>query len=59
MTTFVKNGIEVSMPEESEKTKQNMIIAAEFMARMILKYGKTVEAKIKAKAREEQESLRE
>lgn len=57
MTTFIKNGVEVSMPDESEKTRQNMVIAAEFMARMILKYGKTVEAKIKA--REEQESLRE
>ena len=49
MTTFVKNGIEVEMPEDDEKSRQNMIIAAEFMARMIRKYGKTVLAKIEAK----------
>lgn len=49
MTTFVKNGIEVVMPDEDEKSRQNMIVAAEFMARMIQKYGKTVLAKIEAK----------
>ena len=37
MTTFMKNGIEVCMPEDDEKSRQNMIIAAEFMARMIQK----------------------
>lgn len=46
MTTFTKNGIEVYMPEEDEKSRQNMIVAAEFMARMIQKYGKKVLAKI-------------
>lgn len=51
MTTFMKNGIEVCMPEDDEKSRQNMIIAAEFMARMIQKYGKKVLAKIEEKER--------
>lgn len=49
MTTFMKNGIEVEMPEDDEKSRQNMIIAAEFMARMIRKYGDKVLAKIEGK----------
>ena len=51
MTTFMKNGIEVCMPEDDEKSRQNMIIAAEFMARMIQKFGKKVLAKIEEKER--------
>lgn len=51
MTTFMKNGIEVCMPKDDEKSRQNMIIAAEFMARMIQKYGKKVLAKIEEKER--------
>lgn len=51
MTTFMKNGIEVCMPEDDEKSRQNMIIAAEFMERMIQKYGKKVLAKIEEKER--------
>lgn len=51
MTTFIKNGIEVCMPDDDEKSRQNMIIAAEFMARMIQKYGKKVLAKIEEKER--------
>jgi hypothetical protein len=39
------------MPEDDEKSRQNMIIAAEFMARMIQKYGKKVLAKIEEKER--------
>ncbi len=54
MTTFTKNGIEVCMPEDDERTRQNMIVAAEFMARMIQKYGKKVLAKL-----EEQEQVQE
>lgn len=53
MTTFTKNGIEVCMPEDDEKSRQNMIVAAEFMARMIQKYGKKVLAKIEEKERME------
>ena len=53
MTTFMKNGIEVCMPEDDEKSRQNMIIAAEFMARMIRKYGEKVLAKIEAKEKME------
>jgi len=51
MTTFTKNGIEVCMPEDDEKSRQNMIVAAEFMARMIQKYGKRVLVKIEEKER--------
>ena len=39
------------MPDDDEKSRQNMIIAAEFMARMIQKYGKKVLAKIEEKER--------
>ncbi len=49
MTTFTKNGIQVCMPDDDEKSRQNMMIAAEFMARMIQKYGKKVLAKIEEK----------
>lgn len=55
MTTFMKNGIEGEMPDDDEKSRQNMIIAAEFMARMIKKYGKTVLAKIESKEKQEEE----
>ena len=51
MTVFEKNGIEVYMPDDDEKSRQNMIVAAEFMARMIQKYGKKVLAKIEEKER--------
>ncbi|MBO6127680.1 MAG: hypothetical protein J6P79_02135 [Pseudobutyrivibrio sp.] len=53
MTTFIKNGIEVELPDDDEKSRQNMIIAAEFMARMIRKYGEKVLAKIEAKEKME------
>lgn len=53
MTVYKKNGIEVCMPEDDEQARQNMIIAADFMARMIQKYGKKVLAKIEAKERAE------
>lgn len=49
METFIKNGIEVEMPDDDEKSRQNMIIAAEFMARMIQKYGQRVLEKIEKK----------
>lgn len=49
MTNFMKNGVEVEMPDDDEKSRQNMIIAVEFMARMIRKYGKTVLEKIEVK----------
>lgn len=52
VTTFMKNGIEVEMPDDDEKSRQNMIIAAEFMARMIRKYGDRVLAKIEAKEKQ-------
>lgn len=56
MTVFMKNGIEISMPEDDERARQNMIIAADFMARMIQKYGKKVLAKIEARERAEAEA---
>lgn len=54
MTTFIKNGIEIEMPDGDEKSRQNMIIAAEFMARMIRKYGDKVLAKAEAKEKLEE-----
>ena len=59
MTVFMKDGVEICMPEDDEKSKQNMIIAAEFMARMIQKYGKTVLAKIEERERLEAEARNE
>lgn len=49
----MKNGIAVEMPEDDEKSRQNMIVAAGFMARMIRKYGDKVLAKIEAKEKQE------
>ena len=57
MTTFTKNGIEVCMPDDDEKSRQNMMIAAEFMARMIQKYGKKVLAKIEVEEKEKLEAV--
>lgn len=59
MTTFTKNGIEVCMPKDDEKSRQNMIVAAEFMARMLQKYGKRVLAKIEEKERAAADALPE
>ena len=55
MTVFEKNGVEVSMPPMDKTAKLNMERCAEFMARMIQKYGKKVLAKIEAKERAERE----
>lgn len=49
MTVFKKNGVEVSMPPMDRTAKLNMERCAEFMARMIQKYGKDVMAEIEAK----------
>ena len=57
MTTFIKNGVEMCMPDDDEKSRQNMIIAAEFMARMIQKYGKKVLAKIEERDRKNVEGI--
>ena len=57
MTTFTKNGIQVCMPDDDEKSRQNMMIAAEFMARMIQKYGKKVLAKIEVEEKEKLEAV--
>ena len=49
MTTFTKNGVEVSMPPMDKTAKLNMERCADFMARMIQKYGNEVMAEIKSK----------
>ena len=46
MTTFTKNGVEISMPPMDKTAKLNMERCAEFMARMIQKYGQEVLAEI-------------
>lgn len=48
MTTFTKNGVEISMPPMDKTAKLNMERCAEFMARMIQKYGQAVLAEIEA-----------
>lgn len=49
MTVYEKNGMEICMPEADEKSRQNMIIAAEFLECWIQKYGKRVLEKIEEK----------
>ena len=48
MTTFIKDGVEVSMPPMDKNAKLAMERCAEFMARMIQKYGDEVLAEIEA-----------
>ena len=62
MKTIMKDGIKVVMPDYDAVSKRNMMRAAEFMARMVQKYGKEVlaeiEAEEKAKAAEQNTTLR-
>jgi len=52
MSTFTKAGVEISMPPMDKTAKLNMERCAEFMARMIEKYGKEVLAEIEAEEAE-------
>ena len=52
MSTFIKEGVEISMPPMDKTAKLNMERCAEFMARMIEKYGKDVLAEIEAEEAE-------
>ena len=51
MEVFMKDGVEIVMPDDDERSRRNMMKAAEFMARMIQKYGKQVLAKIEERER--------
>ena len=63
MKTIMKDGVKVVMPDYDAVSKRNMMRAAEFMARMVQKYGKEVlaeiEAEEKAKVTEQKTTLRE
>ena len=48
MKTIMKDGVKVVMPDYDAVSKRNMMRAAEFMARMVQKYGKEVLAEIEA-----------
>ena len=48
MTTFMKDGVEVVMPPMDKTARRNMERCAEFLARMIQKYGNEVLAEIDA-----------
>ena len=50
MTTYKKNGIEVSMPEIDRNALAAMECCAEFLARMIRKYGKEILAEMAAES---------
>ena len=52
MTTFMKDGVEISMPPMDKTARLNMERCAKFMARMILKYGPEVLAEIEAEEAE-------
>jgi len=47
-TEIVKEEVEISMPPMDRKSKHDMERCAEFMARMIEKYGREVMAEISA-----------
>ena len=49
MTTYTKNGVHITMPPMDKTAKLNMERAAEFMARMLQKYGPEIRAEIEAK----------
>lgn len=49
MNTYIKNGIEVKVPTVDEKTKIQMERCAEFIARMIEKYGNTESGRLQTK----------
>ena len=46
MTVIEKDGVELSMPPMNQEARLDMERFAEFMARMIQKYGKEVIAEI-------------
>lgn len=48
MKSFVKDGVKIVMPDYDAVSRRNMMRAAEFMARMVQKYGKEVLAEIEA-----------
>jgi hypothetical protein len=48
METIVKDGVEITMPAMDKTAELNMERCAEFMARMIQKYGDDVLAEIEA-----------
>ena len=52
MTTFIKDGVEISMPPMDRKARIAMERCADFMARMILKYGHEVLVEIEAEEAE-------
>ena len=43
-TVLIKDGVEISMPELDKQTELNIERFAEFMARMIRKYGQNLVA---------------
>lgn len=61
MQTFMKDGVKIVMPDYDAASRRNMMRAAEFMARMVQKYGKEVLAEIEAeeKAKAELEARQE
>ena len=52
MIMFMKDGVMIAMPAMDETAKLNMERCAEFMARMIRKYGAEVLAEIEAEEAE-------
>ena len=54
MQTFMKDGVQIVMPDDNEQSRRNMMKAAEFMARMIQKYGKEVLAELEAEEKAEE-----
>jgi hypothetical protein len=48
METIVKDGVEITMPAMDKTAELNMERCAEFMARMIQKYGDDVLAEIRS-----------
>ena len=49
MTTITKDGVKITMPPMDKTAELNMERCAEFIARMLQKYGQEVRAEIEAK----------
>ena len=58
MEAFTKNGVEISMPPVDKSSLLAMERCAEFMARMIRKYGREVLAEIDAEKVQSKEGTR-
>ncbi len=56
MTTFIKDGVEISMPPMDRQARLAMERCAKFVARMVLKYDPEVLAEMEAEENTEKKN---